>query len=138
MADFGVQAITWKPPQTPGRVTSNGIEDSEDPMKEFLQLLVAQISNQTPDSPMDATQMITQYAQINAAIGLSHLKQASQAYQNSAIAASLIGQDVVIANAQQGLFEKGQVTAVDFSGQTPQVKIGETYYSLDDVVHVGS
>jgi flagellar basal-body rod modification protein FlgD len=138
MADFGVQAITWTPPKTPGRVTSKGIEDSEDPMKEFLQLLVAQIGNQTPDNPMDATQMITQYAQINAAIGLTHLKQATAAYQKTATAASLIGQDVVVSNAQQGLFQRGTVTAVDFAGETPQVKIGDTYYSLDDVTHVGS
>ncbi|MNK60772.1 Basal-body rod modification protein FlgD [compost metagenome] len=136
MADFGLQAITWSPPKVPGQVTNKGIEESEDPMKEFLQLLVAQIGNQTPDDPMDATQMITQYAQINAAIGMSHLNQASQANQKSAIAAGLIGKDVVVSNIQQGLFERGQVTAVDYSGKTPMVKIGDTYYSLDDVTHV--
>lgn len=138
MADFGLQAITWSPPKTPGRVSSKGIEESEDPMKEFLQLLVAQIGNQTPDNPMDATQMITQYAQINSAIGLSHLNKASQANQKSSIAVGLIGKEVVISNIQEGLFERGQVTAVDYSGPTPQVKIGESYYSLDDVMHVSS
>lgn len=138
MADFGVQAITWNPPKAPGRVTSKGIEESEDPMKEFLQLLVAQIGNQTPDNPLDATAMITQYAQINSAIGLTHLKQASLTYQNNAMAASLMGKDVVISNQDEGLFEKGKVTAVDYSGKTPTIKVGETYYSLDDVTHVGS
>ncbi len=138
MADFGVQAITWNPPKTPGRVTSKGIEESEDPMKEFLQLLVAQIGNQTPDNPMDATQMITQYAQINAAIGLTHLKQSSAAFQKTTTASALMGQDVVVSNARDGLFAQGKVTAVDFAGETPQVKIGDTYYSLDDVTHVGS
>ena len=136
MADFGIQAIAWNPPKTPGRINSQGIEESEDPMKEFLQLLVAQISNQTPDNPMDATQMITQYAQINSAIGLSQLNKATQANQKSAIAASLIGKDVVISNAQQGLFERGKVSAVDYSGPTPMVKIGDTYFSIDDVTHV--
>lgn len=138
MADFGLQAITWSPPKTPGRVTTKGIEDSEDPMKEFLQLLVAQIGNQTPDNPMDATQMITQYAQINAAIGLSHLNKASQTNQKSTIAVGLIGKEVVVSNVQAGLFEKGQVTAVDYSGEVPQVKIGDAYYSLEDVIHVGT
>lgn len=138
MADFGIQAITWNPPKTPGRINSQGIEQSEDPMKEFLELLVAQIGNQTPDNPMDSTQMITQYAQINAAIGMSQLNKASQANQKSAIAASLIGKDVVVTNAQQGLFERGEVSAVDYSGTTPMVKIRDTYYSIDDVTHVGS
>lgn len=136
MADFGLQAITWSPPKVPGRVTSNGIEDSEDPMKEFLELLVAQISNQSPDEPMDSTQMITQYAQINAAIGMSQLNKASQANQKSAIAANLIGKEVVVSNVHAGLFERGEVTAVDYSGSTPMVKIGNTYYSIDDVTHV--
>lgn len=136
MADFGIQAITWNPPKTPGRITSQGIEESDDPMRDFLQLLVAQISNQSPDDPMDSTQIITQYAQINSAIGLSQLNKASQFNQKSSMAASLIGKEVVISNMQTGLFARGEVSAVDYSGNTPMLKIGDTYYPIDDVTHV--
>ncbi|HTI17084.1 MAG TPA: flagellar hook assembly protein FlgD [Trinickia sp.] len=68
----------------------------------FLQLLVAQMQNQDPTSPMDSSQMVSQLAQINTVSGISQLNTsltslasqltASQQQQNT----QLIGQNVLV------------------------------------------
>ena len=67
----------------------------------FLQLLVAQMKNQDPTSPMDSSQMTSQLAQINTVTGIGQLNQqltslsAQLASNQQTTAASLIGSTVL-------------------------------------------
>lgn len=136
---YGIQSITYNPRSAsgaPSAVTS----DPQAQEMSFLQLLIAQISNQTPDSPMDPTAMITQYSQMEASIGLIRLNNATQTYQNSAIASALMGQEVKIKvddGTELGSTVSGKVEGVDFSGDRPMLSVGGMSYPVDSVVHVG-
>lgn len=141
MTVYGVQSIVYNPPTTAGTTSTSNADPAAQEM-DFLKLLIAQISNQTPDSPMDPTAMITQYSQMQAALGLVKLNNASRAYQNSAMAAGLMQQPVRIHRQVPGeegsQLVEGTVTAVDFSTDVPRVKVNGEYYSLTDVIHVGA
>lgn len=141
MTVYGVQSITYNPPTAAGTTSTSNADPAAQEM-DFLKLLIAQISNQTPDSPMDPTAMITQYSQMQAALGLVKLNNSSRAFQNSTLAAGLMDQPVKIQRQVWGeegsQIITGTVTAVDFSTDIPRVKVNEEYYSLADVIHVGT
>ncbi|MNL37353.1 hypothetical protein D3C87_1594960 [compost metagenome] len=84
--------------------------------------------------------MITQYAQMESSIGLMKLNATTSVYQNTAIASGLMDQqvEVKVGTGDDAGTLKGKVTAVDFSGDSPMVKVGELYYPLSAVVHVGA
>ena len=69
----------------------------------FLKLLVAQMQNQDPLSPMDNAQVTSQMAQINTVTGIDKLNStvqglSSQFMQLQAVqGASLVGRDVIVA-----------------------------------------
>lgn len=141
MTVYGVQSITYNPPTAAGATSTSNADPAAQEM-DFLKLLIAQISNQTPDSPMDPTAMITQYSQMQAALGLVKLNNASRAYQNSALAAGLMDQHVAILRQVPGeegsQIVSGTVTGVDFSTDIPRVRVNDEYYSLVDVLRVGT
>jgi len=141
MTIYGVQSITYNPPTSAGTTSTTAADPAAQEM-DFLKLLIAQISNQTPDSPMDPTAMITQYSQMQAALGLVKLNNASRMYQNSSLAAGLMQQPVKIlrqvAGEEGSKIVEGTVTAVDFSTDIPRVKVNGEYYALTDVIHVGT
>jgi flagellar basal-body rod modification protein FlgD len=66
----------------------------------FLQLLVAQMQNQNPTSPLDSSQMTSQLAQINTVTGISQLNTTLQSVQSQLTAtqqlqaSALIGKSV--------------------------------------------
>src|SRR5512146_2828255 len=68
----------------------------------FLKLLVAQMQNQDPLSPMDNAQVTSQMAQINTVTGIQQLNQTvqglnAQFVQMQALqGASLVGRDVIV------------------------------------------
>lgn len=68
----------------------------------FLKLLVTQLQNQDPLSPMDNAQLTSQLAQINTVSGIATLNTSVQALSSSFLqmqslqGASLIGKDVVV------------------------------------------
>lgn len=137
---YGVQSITYNPPTAAGTTTTESDPAAQE--MDFLKLLVAQISNQSPDDPMDPTAMITQYSQMQAAIGLVKLNNSTRIYQNSSMAAALMQQPVTLRNpsAAEGdpALVQGTVTAVDFSTDIPRVQVNGLYYPLTDVIHVGA
>ncbi|HBN09073.1 MAG TPA: hypothetical protein DD435_10645 [Cyanobacteria bacterium UBA8530] len=114
----------------------------DDAQSSFLQLLVAQISNQTPDTPMDATQMITQFAQMNAALGLQKLSTSVTSQQLST-ATTLLHQQVTLLETDPDtlLVSKisGEVTSVDVTNADgePRIVVGGKAYRLDSVRSVG-
>ena len=83
-----------------GSVTNPSDAGSQD---RFLKLLVTQLKNQDPLSPMDNAQLTSQIAQINTVSGIATLntsvqKLSSQFLQMQSLqGASLLGKDVIVA-----------------------------------------
>ncbi len=95
----------------------------------FMKLLVAQLKNQDPMSPMDNAQMTSQMAQINTVTGIQQvndtLKSIASQFASLQVlqGASMVGHDVLLegnALAPVG----GQATgAMDLAGRAESVKI---------------
>jgi len=81
----------------------------------FLKLLVAQMQNQDPLSPMDNAQVTSQMAQINTVTGIDKLNTTvqgltSQFMQMQALqGASLVGRDVIVAGNKLSIDEQNAV-----------------------------
>jgi flagellar basal-body rod modification protein FlgD len=104
----------------------------------FLKLLVAQLSNQDPSSPMDTSDMMAQTTQLSMMESLSELQASSReqfALQMRMSAADLVGQQVTWKDAE-GTTQSGVVTSVDYSGSVPLLKVGTTDLPLDSVASV--
>jgi len=95
---------------------------------DFLQLLMTQLQNQDPMSPMDNTQFIAQMAQFSSLEQMTNLVSATQAMNaNNEVAqsVSLIGHNVTYTNSD-GSTGSGVVSEVDVSSGNVQLKIGDT------------
>ncbi|MFH5824895.1 flagellar hook assembly protein FlgD [Georgenia sp. AZ-5] len=106
----------------------------------FLSLLVTQLRNQDPSSPMDTTQMIaqtTQLAMMEELTSISAAQQESFGLQMRSAAADLIGRQISYTDAA-GLPASGVVTAVSYAGQTPTVTVNGQDVALDSVGAVTS
>lgn len=104
----------------------------------FLALLVAQLRNQDPTSPMDTTEMMaqsTQLASMEQLTAVADTTRESFALQMRIAASALLGQDVSFTDAD-GVTRTGAVTGVDFSGTVPTVVVGEWRVPLDAVAAV--
>ena len=99
----------------------------------FLQLLIAQLSNQDPSSPMDTDSLMTQTTQMasmEALTSLSTTQRDSFALQMRANATGLVGQQVSYTGAD-GATVQGTATAVRFGGQVPTVTVDGIEVALD-------
>lgn len=142
MTGYGVQSITYNPPAAMGASSYQNVDPQSQEI-DFLKLLITEVSNQTPDNPMDSTAMITQYAQMEASIGMMKLNASSRIYQNAAIASGLMNQmvQVTLPSTVQGKapdIVSGKVEGIDFSGDMPSIQIGGASYPLSSVIHVGA
>ena len=101
----------------------------------FMSLLVAQLRNQDPSSPMDTNQMIaqsTQLAMMEKLTELSSTGNESFSLQMRMAAAGLVGKEVSYAD-DKGDTVTGIATAVSFAGPVPVVTIGDKNIPLDAV-----
>jgi len=101
----------------------------------FLALLVAQLRNQDPTSPMDTTDMMaqsTQLATMEQLVELTDTGRESFALQMRVAASALIGQEVSFVD-DDGATQTGVVSHVDFSTSVPYVTVGEWEIPLDAV-----
>lgn len=118
---------------TPGRELKQTM-DSE----VFMSLLVTQLSNQNPSSPMDTNDMITQTTQLASMEQLTAMATAQKELlgmgQRSA-ATALIGQVVTTDGAEP---VTGTVTAVSFGPSGPTVAIDGTPYPYSAIAAVAS
>lgn len=104
----------------------------------FLALLVAQLRNQDPSSPMDTTEMMSQSTQLATMEQLTELTDTGResfALQMRVAAANLVGQEVSYFDAD-GVEHTGTVTGVDFSLNVPLVTVGDATVPLDAVSSV--
>ncbi|WP_243230440.1 flagellar hook assembly protein FlgD [Microbacterium sp. CIAB417] len=101
----------------------------------FMKLLVTQLSNQDPSSPMDTNEMIaqtTQLASMEQLTALAATTTESFALSMRQTAAALIGQEAQYVDAD-GVEQSGIVSSVSFAGPIPIVTIGDTPVALDAV-----
>jgi flagellar basal-body rod modification protein FlgD len=104
----------------------------------FLDLLVAQLRNQDPSSPMDTSQMMQQTTQLSVMESLQELTATQReafALQMRTSAAQLVGQQVTWTDAD-GAAHAGVVSSVSYAGSVPTVKVGDDDVALDAVASV--
>ncbi len=95
----------------------------------FLKLLVTQLKNQDPLSPMDNAQVTTQIAQLNTVTGIQDLNKSMQA-----IGQALGSAQVVQSTALLGKSVLTQGNTLNFNGQP--VSFGVDFASSADTVNV--
>lgn len=106
----------------------------------FMSLLVTQLKNQDPSSPMDTTQMIgqtTQLAMMEQLTNMSSTGTESFALQMRIAASSLIGQKVSYSTSD-GTNISGTASAVSFTGPKPTVTVNGVEVALDSISGVTS
>lgn len=107
----------------------------------FMQLLVTQLQNQDPSSPMDTNAMIAQTTQLAMMEKLNTMAATgadSFNLQMRAAAASLLGSQVSYIGAD-GKTVTGKATSVAYEpGKPPLVTVGNTTVSLDNLTSVTS
>ncbi|WP_236783350.1 flagellar hook assembly protein FlgD [Arthrobacter dokdonensis] len=106
----------------------------------FMNLLVTQLRNQDPSSPMDTNQMISQTTQLATMEKLTSMdKTATENFslQMRTAAAAMIGRDISWKDAD-GTAHSGVADSVSFALGTPAVKVGELSVPLDTILGVTS
>ncbi len=101
----------------------------------FLELLVTQLRNQDPSSPMDTNEMMaqtTQLAMMESLTTLQGLSEESFGLQMRSAAASLVGQRVSYVGAD-GATVTGLAESISFATSPPTVNVGGKAVALDAV-----
>ena len=101
----------------------------------FMNLLVTQLQNQDPSSPMDPNQMIAQTTQLAMMEKITEMATASQesfSLQMRSSAAALVGQTVTY-TMDDGTEATGIASSVSFKDAVPQVTIDGKSIALDAV-----
>jgi flagellar basal-body rod modification protein FlgD len=105
----------------------------------FLKLLVTQLANQDPSSPMDSSQMVSQTSQLASMEQLTSLNATTtDNYQTQmqATATSMLGKTVTWTDSN-GAGQSGLVSSIAFSSTgTPQLTVGTSTVGLSDVTGV--
>ena len=127
-----VNAATTLPTQ-PARAPKQ-VMDSE----VFMHLLVTQLRNQDPSSPMDTNQMIsqtTQLAMMEQLTTMAGLDEENFSLQMRTSAAALIDQQISYLNAD-GVEVTGTARSVSFAGAVPTVNVDGVDVPLDAVTGI--
>lgn len=111
-----------------GRTSSNTLGKDD-----FLKLLITQLSNQDPTSPMEDTEFISQMAQFSSLEQMTNMSNAfskMSEFLNSQEAASTIGKTVEL--------NIGDTTTTGIvqgatRGENPQVLVNGMYYDMDKI-----
>jgi len=104
-------------------------------MEDFMQLLVAQMTNQDMMNPVSDTEFIAQMAQFSSLQGINTIMQ----YQLSSYAVSYVGKNVLVSEIMDdGTLNKieGMVERVTFSDGEPMVYVNGTGYQLHKVMEI--
>ena len=103
---------------------------------DFLKLLITQLSNQDPTSPMENTEFIAQMAQFSSLEQMTNMNETFQKMSgllSSNQAVSTIGKTVEL--DLNGVTTTGIVDAVSY-GQNPQVRVGNMFYDMKQITAV--
>lgn len=105
----------------------------------FMNLLVIQLKNQDPSSPMDTNAMMGQTTQLAMMEKLTELSATSGqdfSLQMRSSAAALIGKSVSYLGPD-GSIVSGTASSVSFADATPQVSVNGTSIAIDALTGVG-
>ena len=111
-----------------GRQTSHELGKDD-----FLKLLITQLSNQDPTSPMEDTQFISQMAQFSSLEQMTNMSTSFSKmadFLNSQEAAGTLGKTVELDigdTTVQGIVEGAT------RGENPQIIVNGMYYSMDKI-----
>ena len=111
-----------------GRQTSHELGKDD-----FLKLLITQLQNQDPTSPMENTEFISQMAQFSSLEQMTNMSSAFSkmaAYINSSEAAATLGKTVELDigdTSVQGIVEGAT------RGENPQIMVNGMYYNMDKI-----
>ena len=100
---------------------------------DFLKLLITQLQNQDPTSPMENTEFIAQMAQFSSLEQMTNMSTEFTKLANmlnSGEAVSLLGKSVEVASGESSI--SGVVEAVT-RGTNPQIKVNGMVYSMDQI-----
>ena len=114
-----------------GRQTSHSLGKDD-----FLKLLVAQLQNQDPTSPMENTEFISQMAQFSSLEQMTNMSTSFgklASYITSSEATSTLGKTVELNIGDTTA--KGMVEGV-IRGENPQILVNGMYYSMDKIAAV--
>jgi flagellar basal-body rod modification protein FlgD len=106
-----------------------GATDASATSDRFLKLLVAQMQNQDPLSPMDNAQVTSQMAQINTVSGIQQLNATVQglsaqfAQLQAVQGASLVGHDVVVPGNKMQVTDAVGQGGYELAGPADNVKV---------------
>jgi flagellar basal-body rod modification protein FlgD len=107
--------------------------------KLFLKLLVTQLANQDPSSPMDSSQMVQQTASLASMEQLTSLNSTTTSTnqtQMQATATAMLGKNVTWTDSS-GAARSGSVSSISFSSTSaPQLTIGTTTVALSAITGV--
>jgi flagellar basal-body rod modification protein FlgD len=106
----------------------------------FMHLLVTQLQNQDPSSPMDTNQMISQTTQLAMMESIATMTTTSEenfSLQMRGVAAALVGQQVSY-YGQDGSLITGTATSVSYAGPVPQVIVDGKEIPLDLVAGINA
>ena len=107
--------------------------------KLFLKLLVTQLANQDPSSPMDSSQMVQQTASLASMEQLTSLNSTTASTnqtQMQATATAMLGKNVTWTDSS-GAALSGTVSSISFSSTTaPQLTIGSNTVALSAITGV--
>ncbi|KQS08004.1 flagellar hook capping protein [Curtobacterium sp. Leaf183] len=100
----------------------------------FMKLLVTQLQNQDPSSPMDTNQMISQQTQL--AMMEQITNQTTTGNENFSLqmriaAANLVGKQVSYTDATSGASVTGTASAVSYAQSVPTVTVNGKEVDLD-------
>lgn len=105
---------------------------------QFMQILLAQLTNQNPLEPMDNAEMLSQFSQLNSLQELRGIRTSMEIVSTAnqiTYLASLIGKTVRAQRADGKVIEgvvDGVITAVD----NPQIRIGTETVNLVNVLEI--
>jgi len=135
--DFAIQSLL---PKATGSASNANVVD-QDPGKmaeEFAKLLVAQISNQDPEAPLDPSQIITQNAQFTASLATVRLANQMAHYEQVAATMSAIGKpaEYIDPNDFTDTPQMGVVTGADYSTSPPSLIIDGRAIPMDNILRL--
>lgn len=119
----------------------------------FLTLMLQQLQNQDPTEPTDNTEWLAQLAQYSSLEQMTQMNQGlsdcmsylSAMYNDMALNSeitqtlSLIGKEVTLKDPDDETGKKtitGKVSEASFEEGTGKVKVGDTYYSIGNIISV--
>ena len=115
-------------------LATNGRQASQELGKDdFLKLLITQLQNQDPTSPMENTEFIAQMAQFSSLEQMTNMSTEFTKLANmlnSGEAVSLLGRSVEVSSGESSI--SGVVEAVT-RGTNPQIKVNGMLYSMDQI-----